>query len=41
MWLRILAARASGAVPPAMLVRALDPVLAWTPPPGPGRTGEA
>jgi hypothetical protein len=41
MWLRILAARASGAVPPAMLVRALDRVLAWAPPPGPGRTGEA
>jgi hypothetical protein len=36
MWLRILAARASGAVPPAMLVRALDRVLAWAPPPGPG-----
>ena len=41
MWLRVLAARASGAVPPGMLVRALDPVLNWTPPQGPGRTGEA
>lgn len=39
MWLRALAARASAAVPPAVLVRALDPVLTWTPPLGPGLPG--
>jgi 2-polyprenyl-6-methoxyphenol hydroxylase-like FAD-dependent oxidoreductase len=32
MWLRCLAARASGAVPARMVVRALAPVVTWNPP---------
>ncbi len=40
LWLRGLAARAGGALPAAVTVRALDPVVGWAPPgtpPPPGR----
>ena len=38
-WLRCLAARASGAVPARAVVRALAPVVAWTPPDGAASAG--
>jgi 2-polyprenyl-6-methoxyphenol hydroxylase-like FAD-dependent oxidoreductase len=38
-WLRCLTARASGAVPARAVVRALAPVVAWTPPDGAASAG--
>jgi 2-polyprenyl-6-methoxyphenol hydroxylase-like FAD-dependent oxidoreductase len=38
-WLRCLAARASGAVPARAVVRALAPVVDWTPPDGAASAG--
>jgi 2-polyprenyl-6-methoxyphenol hydroxylase-like FAD-dependent oxidoreductase len=38
-WLRRLAARAGGAVPARAVVRALAPVIDWTPPDGPAGAG--
>jgi 2-polyprenyl-6-methoxyphenol hydroxylase-like FAD-dependent oxidoreductase len=38
-WLRRLAARAGGAVPARTVVRALAPVIDWTPPDGPAGAG--
>jgi 2-polyprenyl-6-methoxyphenol hydroxylase-like FAD-dependent oxidoreductase len=41
MWLRCLAARASGAVPARMVVRALGPVVTWNPPESTVGAGDA